>query len=79
MNSLRMVSTGILQSVSNRSAWRCSVSSKSFSFGLSEMNESWESKVDELVETVGRYRPSGGGFAEASVVIVKRRVGLNGD
>ena len=42
------------------------------------MNESWDRRVEELVETVGRYRPSGGGFGEVSVVMVKEQVGLNG-
>ena len=69
---------GMLQSVSKRKGWMISVSSVSFSLGLSAINDSWESRAEELVDTVGRYRPSGGGFGEASVVMVEKQVGLNG-
>ena len=54
------------------------MSSPSFSLGLSLMNESWDSRVEELVETVGWYHPLDGGFGEVSVVMVKEQVGLNG-
>ena len=54
------------------------MSSTSFLLGLSVINDSWESRVEEVVDTVGRYRPSGGGFGETSVVMVEKQVGLNG-
>ena len=42
------------------------------------MKKSWDNRAVEVLEIVGRYHPSGGGFKEASVVMVETQVEVNG-